>query len=163
MCTHVYNFGGSLVHECTISEDPLYTCVQEDPLYTCVHGGPLGHQTTPFRMSHVYRTHVYKNSLVARVTIQDESQFRRIPCTHVYNFGGPPVHMCTISEDPCTHVYNFGGPPVHMCTISEDPFSAARGRHLTDYMKWRTLTTCTLSIEHSPIPLPSDIQFHKKS
>ena len=82
------------------------------------------------RMSHVYRTHVCTDSLVARVTIgrkgaplrmshsEDPVHMctRRTPCTHVCNFGGPLVHMCAISEDPRTHVCNFGGPPVHMCT-----------------------------------------------
>ena len=91
-------------------------------------------------MSHVCRTHVCTDSLVARVTIGRKEapfrmshvytcvQFRRTPRTHVCNFGGPPYTCVQFRRPPCTHVY------------TEDP-SAARGRHLGWVIR-RTLYTC---------------------
>ena len=110
--------------------------ISEDPLYTCVHGGPLVHVCT---ISEDPCTHVYR---------EDPSTARGrhlgwvmcTMCTVHMCTRRTLVHMCTISEDPlytCVH----GGPPVHMCTISEDPLSAARGRHLTEAISWRTRTT----------------------
>ena len=104
----------------------------------------IGRKGAPFRMSHVYTCVRFWRTPCTHVYTEDPSTARGrhsgwIMCTvHMctrilwllgllfrmsHNFGGPPVHMCTISEDPlytcvqfrrtpCTHVYNFGGPPL---------------------------------------------------